>query len=107
MGDAYPESFRDDNGNVHMYFAVHGMTTQTSREEFINGLYGFGGVEEVEVTDAGTLATTFHVVLYSDAGINFVKKMFYMQNMTQYLFYGESYTMDELTNEIITNHIEL
>jgi hypothetical protein len=107
VNETHTPAFRDENGNIHMYYTIHGMSTVEEINTFTSGVYHFGGVVENEVVNTTPDNVTFHTVLLPEVNASILRKMFYMQNVTQLDFFGENMPTTEFTGEIMKKYIQL
>jgi len=107
VNETHTPAFRDDNGNIHLYYTIHGMTTTEEINAFTSGIYHFGRVVENEVVNTAPGNVTFHTVVYPETNASVLRKMFYFQNVFQMSIFGESILTTELTDEIIQKYIQL
>ncbi len=107
MNETLPAAFRDSEGNIHLYFSVHGINSQTEVTQLIEKFYENNAVSFIENTMLTINKANFHAVFPEDSRLSFFKKFSDAIDIEDIMFFGETYPIKELTPEIIQNHIQL
>jgi len=107
INETHTPAFRDQEGQVHLYYTIHGLSSSAAIDDFNNYLISFDQVIENENLSITGASASFHTIFYSEADISFLKKLFYKRGVYRTIFFGEWYNTNELTREITSKHITL
>lgn len=107
INETHTPAFRDQEGQVHLYYTIHGLSSSKAIDDFNNYLQSFDQVIENENLTITGASTSFHTTFYSEADISFLKKLFYKHGVYRTIFFGEWYNTNDLTHEITSKHITL
>jgi hypothetical protein len=107
INEDHPAAFRDDLGRVNLYFTIPGLISPATTTDLLNGFQKTGGVEEISITEVNAYGSSFYMIFFTDAKMNYFKKLFITNGILQTLFFGELFDIETIEAETILNKLSL